>query len=60
MITAYKEGECPEVTHMGIIDYKKDDFESYDTCNITGDRCIIQYGLYRCEYFEKYLEERVK
>jgi len=52
MITAYKEGECPEVRH------KRAGDESYDMCNLVIDKpCLIEHGLYRCEYFEQYLEE---
>lgn len=52
ILTAYKEGECPEVRH------KRAGDETYDICNLTGKACLVEHGLYTCEYFEKYLKER--
>jgi len=45
----YKEGECPEVKHT----------KHGDICNLRlRDRsCLIEHGLYTCEYFEEYLKE---
>lgn len=50
-LTAYKEGECPEVRH------KRAGDESYDICNLNSKSCLIEHGLYECEIFNDYLKE---
>lgn len=51
-LNAYKETDCPEVGH------KRAGDESYDICKFTGKSCLIEHGLYECDYFNKFLEER--
>ena len=52
MLTAYKEGECPEVRH------KRAGDEYYDICDLNGKHCLVEHGLYHCDYFEEYLKKR--
>ena len=47
----YKGLECPEVRHRRAGD------ESYDICDLNTKACLIEHGLYRCDYYESPLAE---
>lgn len=51
ILTEYVDTECPEVRH------KRAGDESYDVCDLNGKACLIEHGLYECDYYNEYLEE---
>ena len=50
MVTKDKP-RCPEVITKQAGD------ESYDICRLNTKPCLIEHGLYECEYYEQFLTE---
>ena len=52
ILTEYKDIDCPEVRH------KRAGDEAYDICNLNTKSCLIEHGLYECDYYNDYLKEK--
>jgi len=47
----YTDIDCPEIRH------KRANDEVYDICNLNGKRCLIEHGLYECDFYDYFLKE---
>ncbi len=46
-LTKVEKVDCPNVSHT----------RCRDVCKVTTDSCLIEHGLYRCEYYDDFLEK---
>ena len=54
ILTKYRDADCPEVRH------KRAGDETYDICNLVDKPCLIEHGLYECEYYNQFIEEEAQ
>lgn len=50
-LTKREYPDCPEVRR------KRAGDETYDVCNLNSKPCLIEHGLYECNYYNDYLRE---